>query len=209
MDLKILYVGVQMAFSISIFGWSSYFISFTFVFWSNISWASSAIYAHGHDRANGPGKGIQIFLFSNIRKTRIETCLKGASLGHKVKFLSGSLTGYSNGVSQFGSELLNELLNQSNQMDAGKEVTKEKVQVKSAEKMEPAEGEDRRHCLSIWSHIFSMMTDLLVQTYGVSLELARVDGYKLGMAQMCVGAHQVRMERPRKNNSSKIPHIFK
>ena len=106
-------------------------------------------------------------------------------LGHtKLEFLSGLLTGYSKRLClQFGSELLNELLNQSNQMDAGKEVTKEKSSSEVSRKMEPAEGEDETALLKyLIPYFLNDDHDLLVQTYGVSLELARVDGYKLGMA---------------------------
>ena len=48
--------------------------------------------------------------------------------------------------------------------------------------MESAEGEDETALLQ-FNPIFSNDDhDLLIQTHGVSLELARVDGYKLGMA---------------------------
>ena len=135
--------------------------------------------------ANGPGKEEYKFSYFPIfGKTRIETPVE-LVLGHtKLEFLSGLLTGYSKRLClQFGSELLNELLNQSNQMDAGKEVTKEKSSSEVSRKMEPAEGEDETALLKyLIPYFLNDDHDLLVQTYGVSLELARVDGYKLGMA---------------------------
>ena len=135
--------------------------------------------------ANGPGKDEYKFSYFPIfGKTRIETPVE-LVLGHtKVEFLSGLLTGFSKRLCvQFGSELLNELLNKSKEEDIGEEITKENSSGEVSEKMEPGEDKDETAVLKyLIPYFLNDDHDLLLQTHGVSLELARIDGYKLGMA---------------------------
>jgi len=173
--------------------------------------------------ANGPGKDEYKFSYYPIYgDTRVVTPVQ-LILGHtKLEFLSGLLTGFSKRLClQFRSELFNELMNISNKNDIidqvddvngsnnkntnGNGTSLDEVEAAtdfdSKREKEDISKEDAQNILAyLIPYFLNNDHDLLLQTHGLSLEFARVDGYKLGMALKPISQTMTNMKKDTTDN---------
>eukprot|EP00943_MAST-04B_sp_MAST-4B-sp1_P009601 g9601.t1 len=172
---------------------------------------------------NGPGKDEYKFSYYPIYGDKRVLTPVQLILGHtKLEFLSGLLTGFSKRLClQFRSELFNELMDISNKNDSIDQVDDHNsnnnkninsngtsfdeieaaTDVGSNRGKEESSKEDAQNILAyLIPYFLNDDHDLLLQTHGLSLEFARVDGYKLGMALKPISQTMTNMKKDTTDN---------